>query len=143
MNLPKRKKILAAGCLLLSFSVFAEDPFSLDVDANGTTDALTDGIIIIRYLFGFTGGVLTDSAIGPGATRTDPTEIVQYLNGGGNSLDIDDNGTTDALTDGILIIRYLFGFTGDALIANAVAPGANRTGAAEIEAHLLMLDSDP
>ena len=35
-------------------------PPSLDVDANGEADALTDGILILRYLFGFTSGALID-----------------------------------------------------------------------------------
>jgi len=34
-------------------------------------------------------------------------------------LDIDDDGKTEALTDGLLIIRYLFGFSDDALVAGA------------------------
>src|SRR3989442_6958208 len=33
---------------------------NLDVDLNGTADALSDGIVIIRHLFGFTGNALTD-----------------------------------------------------------------------------------
>ena len=36
-------------------------------------------------------------------------------------LDIDGNATVDALTDGVLVVRYLFGLRGAALIANAVA----------------------
>ena len=51
-------------------------------------------------------------------------------------MDIDDDGTTQALTDGLLLIRYLFGFRGDALISNAIGQGATRTDAATIEAHL-------
>jgi hypothetical protein len=51
-------------------------------------------------------------------------------------MDIDDDGTTQALTDGLLLIRYLFGFRGDALIGNAIGQGATRTDAATIEAHL-------
>ena len=30
-------------------------------------------------------------------------------------LDVDDDGKTMPLTDGLLVIRHLFGFTGDAL----------------------------
>ena len=51
-------------------------------------------------------------------------------------MDIDDDGDTAALSDGLLLIRYLFGFRGDALISNAVGQGANRADAATIEAHL-------
>lgn len=53
---------------------------SLDVDGNGTADPLTDGILILRYLFGFTGATLTQSALGAGAVRTDAAAIISYLN---------------------------------------------------------------
>jgi len=51
-------------------------------------------------------------------------------------LDVDDNGDVDALTDGLLILRYMFGYGGDALINGAIAEGATRTSSAEIEAYL-------
>ena len=51
-------------------------------------------------------------------------------------MDIDDDGDTAALSDGILLIRYLFGFRGDALTSNAIGQGANRADAASIEDHL-------
>ena len=41
-----------------------------------------------------------------------------------------------ALTDGLMIIRRLFRFSGDLLIANAVGPDAIRTEAADIEAYI-------
>ncbi len=55
-------------------------------------------------------------------------------------LDVDGNGTADAMTDGILIVRYLFGFRGDILIDGAVAPDAIRDTAPEIEAFLGSFD---
>src|SRR6185369_15940632 len=51
----------------------------LDIDANTQYDALTDGLIVIRALFGLTGNALTANAIGIGATRTDPALIATYL----------------------------------------------------------------
>jgi len=42
----------------------------LDVDGNGMADALTDGIMMMRYLFGFRGNAVIDEALGPDATRT-------------------------------------------------------------------------
>jgi hypothetical protein len=51
----------------------------LDVDANGDADALTDGVLVLRYLFGFTGAALVQDALGPGAARTDPAEIAAFL----------------------------------------------------------------
>ena len=51
-------------------------------------------------------------------------------------IDIDGNGNPDPLTDGVLFLRYLFGFRGSTLIAGAVAPGAPRDTALEIEAYI-------
>jgi len=103
---------------------------SLDVDASVAVtryDALTDGLLVIRYLFGLTGAALTAGAVGPTATRTAPAAISAYLDAIRPLLDIDGNGNADALTDGLLIIRYLFGLRGDALIAGALDPSATRT----------------
>ena len=51
----------------------------LDADGNGTSEGLTDGILILRYLFGITGSGLTNGALGAGAVRTTPAQIVAYL----------------------------------------------------------------
>jgi hypothetical protein len=56
-------------------------PCTLDVDGNGTVDALTDGLIIIRAMFGLTGTSVTNGAIAPGATRTTWAVVQAYLNG--------------------------------------------------------------
>ena len=55
-------------------------------------------------------------------------------------LDVDGNQSADALTDGILLIRYLFGLTGNSLISGAVADNATRITPADIEAHLRFFD---
>ena len=36
-------------------------------------------------------------------------------------LDIDGNGAIGALTDGLLVLRFLFGFTGVTLVSGAIA----------------------
>ncbi len=50
--------------------------------------------------------------------------------------DIDQNGSFDALTDGLVILRYAFGFRGDSLINSAIASDGTRTSAADIEAYI-------
>ncbi|MEE9345000.1 MAG: hypothetical protein V3U88_05280 [Methylococcales bacterium] len=56
--------------------------------------------------------------------------------GGSINIDIDGNGVDDALTDGLLILRYLFGSRGAALIDGAVdSSGCTRCTAVEIEAY--------
>lgn len=107
--------------------------FSFDIDGNGKAEPLTDGLLMIRYLFGFRGNALTNGAIGSGAKRS-PAQIEAYLNQGRSYLDVDENGNPDALTDGLLIMRYYFKFTGNTLINKAVAPNASRKTAAAIEA---------
>ena len=115
---------------------------SLDVDGSITLtkyDALTDGLLTIRYLFGLTGPSLTNGALGPTASRTDPVAVKAYLDGIRPALDVDGNGAPDALTDGLLIIRYLFGLRGNSLIAGAIDPSATRTTTDAIEAYLQTL----
>ena len=49
-----------------------------------------------------------------------------YLDSMRWALDIDGNGTADPLTDGLLLIRYLYGARGDALIAGVADPLGSR-----------------
>ena len=51
----------------------------LDIDGSGDVTALTDGLLLIRYLFGFSGDSLVNGALGTSATRTTPTEIEDYV----------------------------------------------------------------
>ncbi len=96
--------------------------YALDVDASGTEDALSDGLLVIRYLFGFRGTALIADAVGAGCKRCTAQQIeahlAQMVTVG--ELDIDLDSRQDALTDGLLVIRYQFGFSGDALIQDAV-----------------------
>ena len=120
----------------------AVPPVTLDIDDSRTAtkyDALTDGLLVIRYLFGLTNASLTGGALGSTAMRTDPTVIKTYLDANRLAFDIDGNGNADALTDGLLIIRYLFGLRGAVLIQGAVAPGAPRNTVIEIESALATL----
>jgi hypothetical protein len=51
-------------------------------------------------------------------------------------LDIDGDGSFEPLTDGLLVVRYGFGFRGATLINGAVAAGCTRCTAPAIEAYL-------
>ena len=109
-------------------TVTARPPVDLDADGNGVADALTDGVLILRHLFGFTGDALTQGAVDPAGTRTSAPAIADFLDIGRDTmLDVDGNGVADALTDGVVILRFLFGFIGDALTQSAVDPAGTRT----------------
>jgi hypothetical protein len=110
---------------------------SLDVDGNGTADALTDGILTLRYLFSPDGEWNYSDAVGPGATRTTRDALRSFLDGGRLTvLDVDGNGTADALTDGILTLRYLFAPEGEWNVSDAVGTAATRVSRWEIRAFL-------
>ena len=96
----------------------------LDIDGNGKLDALSDGLMLLRAMFGLTGTAVTNNAIGQQATKTTWAEIQPLIHSA--ALDIDGNGTTDALTDGLMIIRALFGLTGTAVTNNALGQNATR-----------------
>ncbi len=112
--------------------------FNWDIDGDGSAQALTDGLLILRYLFNFTDATLTNNAVGSGASRSHATQIQNYLKTAfdNGTLDIDGNGHTEALTDGLLVLRYLFNFSGDSLTNNAIGTSATRKNAASISAYL-------
>ena len=59
-----------------------------------------------------------------------------YLTDADSQLDIDGDGESKPLTDGLLLIRYLFGFSGDSLVSGAIGSGAERDTAEEVEAYI-------
>lgn len=123
----------AFSCLLVCFD--------LDVDGNGKEDALTDGLLIIRWMFGFTGDALTSGAIATNAYYRLAADIEARIFGLGARLDIDQNGSVEALTDGLLIIRSLFGFSGEALLSNALATNSPISTSNQIEASMSQLSN--
>ena len=110
---------------------------SFDVDENLEAKALTDGLLVIRHLFGFSGDALTsDGVVAGGANRKTSEAISKYLTEGDLELDIDGNGKPEPLTDGLLLIRYLYEFSGESLIKGAIGAGATRDTAKEVEAYI-------
>jgi hypothetical protein len=110
----------------------------LDIDGDGGSDPLTDGLLVLRYLFGFTGSTLTSGALdAQNCTRCDADAIAAHLDSIQSQLDIDGNGSLQPLTDGLLVLRYLFGFRGTTLVTGAVdLGGCTRCDAAAIEPYL-------
>lgn len=111
------------------------DHFSWDVDDDGRSSFTSDGIIVIRYLFGFRGDQLVSGVLGDNAGR-DTAAIEQYLTVNLELLDIDGDGVAKPLSDGLMLVRFLAGFTGDTLINAAVNTAGTRTTAEEIVDYL-------
>ena len=109
---------------------------NFDVDGNGKVDALTDGLLIARAGFGLAGPSLVQGALGSGATRTSPEAIADFINANRTQYDLDGNGTFDALTDGVMIVRAMFGLSGAAVTSGAIGASAKRGDWIAINAYL-------
>jgi len=127
---------LAEGTNPLSRFSCRSGCFSFDVDESLQAQPLTDGLLVIRHLFGFSGDALTSGAVSGDASRDASDVIASYLTDADSELDIDGDGESKPLTDGLLLIRYLFGFSGDSLISGAIGDGAERDTADAVEAYI-------
>lgn len=112
---------------------------SWDFDNDGNADALTDGLLLLRYTFGLRGASLTDGAIASGSTLTSEEIEANVADSTTSFADIDGSGNVDALTDGLMMLRYLFGLRGASLIDGAVATGAPRQSSTDVEAYIISL----
>ena len=112
---------------------------SIDIDGNEKYDALTDGLLLLRGMFGLDGNALVLGTVGDGAIYSDSADIESRIALLGDLADIDANGQVDPLSDGLLIVRYLFGLEGATLINGVIATDATRTTSDEIEAQLQTL----
>ena len=136
-NLSEDSSVATAGNLYLSISEnIVPEAKNLDFDDNGEVDALTDGLMLLRYLFELRGNNLIEGAVSDNANRTTSEEIEQYI-ASNEAADIDQNGEVDALTDGLLLLRYLFELRGNNLVEGAIGDNANRTTSVEIEEYIL------
>lgn len=140
-------RTIALVLLCVGLSLIAELPASavctLDVDGSAVnggdgSGAYTDGLLIRRYLSGFTGTVLTNNAVDTvRCTRCTAATIIPYLNSCRSTmLEVDGNTSQSALTDGILTFRYMLGYTGTSLTSDAVGSGCTRCTADQIIPYL-------
>ena len=100
---------------------------TLDIDGDGSYRALTDALLLMRFLFGFEGNALIANAVGVGCTRCLADTIAAYLGPltqppmfSSAVLDIDDNLNVHPRTDGLLVLRDAFGLEGESLIDGLV-----------------------
>jgi hypothetical protein len=113
----------------------------LDIDGDGRYDALTDGLVVMRSMFGLRGNSMTSGVISNGAVNIESSDVedqIERLNIG-KILDIDGHGEADALTDGLITLRYLFGIRGMSLTANALSNEAKRNMPEKVEKYMKSL----
>jgi hypothetical protein len=106
-----------------------------DFDGSCHADALTDGLILLRYGFDLHGENLISGVMHPDSTMT-AAEVEAKIENAISIIDIDMDGEFGALTDGLLVLRYLFDLSGQNLIDGVISTTATRTSIEEITQHL-------
>ena len=110
-------------------------PATWDIDLNGEADALTDGLLMLRHAFGLEGDALLNGAVATDSPLSD-AGVMDNMSATMVIADIDGNGTVDALTDALMLLRYLFDLNGEALVKDAVATDATRSTHDDIQQYL-------
>jgi uncharacterized delta-60 repeat protein len=115
-----------------------------DVDNDYVESAETDGVIILRHLFGFSGDALIANATAHYGDRVQSDEIATYLSQ--YVLDFPQCTTSivglptnaSATVDGLILLRVMLGLTGDAALSGInFPPGTLRSTWSEIKMHLV------
>lgn len=93
---------LCLTILCLSFDVYSQTDSQrpetvsvLDVDASGDVDALTDGLLLLRSMFGLTDETLVTGVVSSQCVDCEPEKIEQYLSTVSSKTYADLNSTDD------------------------------------------------
>ena len=113
-----------------------------DADGDGDFESLSDALLVMRWAFGFSGDPLVDGAIDTGCTHCTAEQVIDHLQSLRAQLDVDGDGETESLSDGLILLRWGFSFSGDSLVQGAVDSDCGRCTAAEIETYLDTLDGE-
>ena len=106
------------------------------MDGNDNIDALTDGLLLLRHTFDLRGEALTNGAMAMTASMSS-AQVEQRIVDAYAIADIDGSGQVDALTDALILLRYLFELRGDQLVVGAIADDASRSSSSDIEQYIV------
>ena len=106
----------------------------LDINNDGQATPLIDGVLLLRYLAGFSGDSLTQGIVEDDAGKQAISEFFATTDEA--VFDIDGDNQTNPLSDGILVLRHLAGFSGDVLTADAVNSAGTRNESPAVQNRL-------
>ena len=89
-------------------------------------------VLALVFFIGLTAGNV-------GSNTDSEVHTISVLSNTDGSLDIDGNGELDALTDGLLLLRVMFGLSGDQLIQGAIGDNSVYTRSDDVEARVNLL----
>ena len=75
----------------------------LDIDGDGAARPLTDGLLVIRFLFGFEGQALVQGAVSDEAPRATSQQLTNFLE---QISDVDNDGIVDFLENRAPLVTY-------------------------------------
>lgn len=93
--------------MALYFSNSNPQTLNIDNSAGMVYDPATDGLLLMRYLFGLRGAALINNARSTGAALRDAAQIEAYLATNLALFDVDGDGKILPLTDGLMILRRM------------------------------------
>jgi hypothetical protein len=108
----------------------------LDIDRDGSVGSLRDGLLLMRSILGLLGSSVTVGLI-------DQSDVIlrdSVVNSATNIalsglLDIDRSGSTSPDSDGLMILRAMLGYKGDAITDGLIGANAQRN-AQEIRTYM-------
>jgi hypothetical protein len=116
--------------------VAAQSLLNVDNSSPNTIyDAPTDGTLIVRYLLGYRGAALTAGALGVGSNLRNAAQIEAYLADLAELFDVDGDGKTLPMTDGLMILRRMLMPT--LSTANAATITANAKNSSRSDADIV------
>jgi hypothetical protein len=114
----------------------APQVLNIDNSAGMVYDAATDGTLLVRYLFGLRGAALINNARGTGTSLRDAAQIEAYLAANIAAFDVDGDGKTLPMTDGLMILRRLLNpgaVTTNAAAMATITAGAKKSGRSDVD----------
>jgi hypothetical protein len=109
---------------------------NIDNSAGKIYDPATDGALLMRYLLGMRGTGLINNALATGTSLRDATQIEAYLAANLALFDVDGDGKTLALTDGLMILRRMLNpgsATTDAAAMATITTGAKQGSRSDVD----------
>jgi hypothetical protein len=119
------------------FAIGSTTACTPDVNQDGSVELDTDGLFILRKLFGLVSEVdyVPLAHACSSATYAEANAFVEDVIARGD-WDLDGDGAVLPLTDGLLLLRSMLGIYGEAMTRGAVNPAGARTDANDIAAFL-------
>ena len=108
----------------------------MDRDGNRTLVPAVEGMLMMRYLLGLRGAALIADI--PWTTATPPTAamVEARISRQLSELDIDGDTLTNGLTDGLMLVRMMFGYKGEQVTGGAINPLGTRNTWPAVQSHV-------